>query len=583
MASTESPSTPPGLKPTPPQGAARAAAPPARYEPVIKCIGLTKVFRDFWLRQRVTAVDGIDLDVCRGDVFGLLGPNGSGKSTTIKLMLGLLHPTAGRVAVLGKHPQDVQTKMQIGYLPEESYLYPFLNARETLDYYGTLFHLPRRQRLQRIDMLLDMVGLQGAQHRPVGQYSKGMQRRIGLAQALINDPELLILDEPTNGLDPIGARQIKDLILELSQRRKTILLCSHLLADVEDVCTRVAIMYGGKVRATGTVDELLVRKDITAIQVEGLNEDDLRDLGAMLEARGKHIDHVDKPRRKLESLFLDIVRQAQTQGVSTGGAKAGGQIAQFLKSDPSNASQGDSVIAALTAAGAATVAPRTTSPPPGQPEPKTPTASEAQPQARPTQPEEADVVDRLVKAAQPPAPPPVEPTEQQTPGHTQQPPTADTEDTSVIEQLVSAEPLDTPSSEPTAAEPPPDVAKAPAASPPAPPPQADAPQSPPQAGTPSPFEKILEQQALEPWEGDEDDDADSHEAVKTEAQPPASPRDDASASSDDASPAKPKPVSPPHTVSERSQPDPSQPHEEKPYESFTEAVEDVPPYDPDAP
>ena len=151
----------------------------------IACVGVTKVFRDFWMRPRVRAVEEVDLQVRRGQIFGLLGPNGSGKSTTIKMLLGLLQPSAGRIAVLGKRPTDVETKRLIGYLPEESYLYRFLSGRETLEYYGRLFRLERRTRAERIDMLLDMVGLEVVQDRPVGEYSKGMQRRIGLAQALI--------------------------------------------------------------------------------------------------------------------------------------------------------------------------------------------------------------------------------------------------------------------------------------------------------------------------------------------------------------------------------------------------------------
>jgi len=221
---------------------------PLSQDMVVKCIGLTKIFKDFWLRNRVKAVNEIDLDIHRGEVFGLLGPNGSGKSTTIKLILGLLHPTAGRIAVFGKHPRDVKNKQRIGYLPEESYLYPFLNAYETLEYYARLFHQKRGIRKGRIDTLLEMVGLQHVARRPIGEYSKGMQRKIGLAQALINDPDLLILDEPTSGMDPIATADVKRVITSLAERGKTILLCSHLLADVEDVTDRVAIMYGGKVR-----------------------------------------------------------------------------------------------------------------------------------------------------------------------------------------------------------------------------------------------------------------------------------------------------------------------------------------------
>jgi len=297
---------------------------------VVKCLGLTKVFRDFWLRNRVCAVDHIDLTVERGEVFGLLGPNGSGKSTTVKMLLGLLHPTEGRIAVFGHHPQDVKIKNKIGYLPEESYLYPFLNARETLDYYGKLFHQNRRQRRERIDMLLEMVGLDKVARRPVGEYSKGMQRRIGLAQALINDPQMLILDEPTTGLDPIGTRQIKDLIRQLVDRGKTVVLCSHLLADVEDVTDRVAIMFGGKIRKDGAIDDLLTESNTTSIKASDLNEADLEAIEQALAQRHKHIEGVEHPRQKLESLFLQIVHQAQQEGAATSGAGSGGRIAEFL-------------------------------------------------------------------------------------------------------------------------------------------------------------------------------------------------------------------------------------------------------------
>ncbi len=297
---------------------------------VIRCARLTKVFKDFWLRDRVTAVQGIDLDVRRGEVFGLLGPNGSGKSTTIKMILGLLHPTSGVVSVFGKPARDVSVKHQIGYLPEESYLYRFLNARETLEYYGKLFHQDRRKRQKRIDMLLEMVGLDKVQRRPIGEYSKGMQRRIGLAQALINDPKLLILDEPTTGLDPIGTRQIKDLILKLKEAGKTVLLCSHLLADVEDVTDRAAIMFGGKIRRQGTIDELLARHDQTTLTTHALDQTSTERVVAALENAGITDVHVSQARQKLESLFLDIVHQAQTEGVQTAGAGNTGRVAAFL-------------------------------------------------------------------------------------------------------------------------------------------------------------------------------------------------------------------------------------------------------------
>ncbi len=297
----------------------------------IKCVGLTKTFRDFWLRPRVRAVEGIDLEVRRGQIYGLLGPNGSGKSTTIKMILGLVTPTSGRIAVLGRRPRDVASKQRIGYLPEESYLYRFLSARETLDYYGRLFRLPSRVRRERIDRLLEMVGLDAVGHRPVGEFSKGMQRRVGLAQSLINDPQLLILDEPTSGMDPVGARQIKDVIADLGRRGKTVLLCTHQLSDVEDLCDRVAIMFGGRVRAEGTCDELLVQEDRTTIRSDTLPAEVVAEVRDLLARRGiGHID-VERPRRRLESLFLEIVERARAEGVQTSGAKAGGSVAEFLK------------------------------------------------------------------------------------------------------------------------------------------------------------------------------------------------------------------------------------------------------------
>jgi ABC-2 type transport system ATP-binding protein len=297
----------------------------------IKCVAVKKAFRDFWMRPRVRAVDGVDLEVRRGQVYGLLGPNGSGKSTTIKMILGLLTPSSGRIAVLGKRPRHVQVKRDIGYLPEESYLYRFLSARETLDYYGRLFRLPGSIRRERVGRLLEMVGLEAVEHRPVGEFSKGMQRRVGLAQSLINDPQLLILDEPTSGMDPVGARQIKDVIASLAARGKTILLCTHLLSDVEDLCDRVAIMFGGKVRAEGTCDELLTQQELTNLQTQPLPADVLEEVRALLAKRGLDVLRVEQPRRRLESLFLEIVDAARREGVETSGARNGGGVADFLR------------------------------------------------------------------------------------------------------------------------------------------------------------------------------------------------------------------------------------------------------------
>ena len=317
---------------------------PSGDRAVVSCAGLTKIFRDFWFRNRVRAVDSIDLQVHHGEVLGLLGPNGSGKSTTIKMMLGLLHPTAGRVSIFGKPPDDVATKKRVGYLPEESYLYRFLNARETLAYYASLFHLPRSQRQHRIDELLHWVGLEHVQRRPVGEYSKGMQRKIGLAQALINAPDLLILDEPTSGMDPVATREFKDLILRLKNRGRTVLLCSHLLADVEDICDRVAIMYGGQVQREGTVEELLTQHNMTTIHTEQLDASTINEIEAVLAKKGKHIDRVEQPRERLESLFLDIVHQAKVAGAATSGAVSGGQIAGFLVQGEAPVTESDQLI-----------------------------------------------------------------------------------------------------------------------------------------------------------------------------------------------------------------------------------------------
>jgi ABC-2 type transport system ATP-binding protein len=309
-------------------------APRKQTDPVIAVQALTKTFKDFWLRARARAVDNVSFEVYPGEIFGLLGPNGSGKSTTIKIMLGLLKQTSGRIAVFGKPPSDVAVKKRIGYLPEESYLYPFLNARETLDYYGKLFKLERGVRQRRTDELLDMVGLSAVQYRPVREYSKGMQRRIGIAQALINDPELLILDEPTSGLDPIGTRQVKDLILELGRRGKTILLSSHLLADVEDCVSRMVILYGGKIQEEGTCDQLLESQDRSIFETDTLDEATIAEIDRIVRERtGKSIGRVTRPRQKLEDKFVSIVERAIERRVETAGARHDGKTADFLRAE----------------------------------------------------------------------------------------------------------------------------------------------------------------------------------------------------------------------------------------------------------
>ena len=303
-------------------------------KPVVRAVGLTKVFRDFWGRPKARAVNDIDFEIHEGEVVGLLGPNGSGKSTTVKMILGLLYPTGGQLSVLGRSPRAVETKREIGYLPEESYLYKYLTAEETLDFFGALFNLSREERRRRIDQLLDMVGMAHARRRRVGEFSKGMARRIGLAQAMINDPEFLILDEPTSGLDPLGCREVKDLIMALKRRGKTVVVTSHLLSDIEDICDRVIILYGGKIRATGTLNELLTMKQETRIVTPELPPEAMKKMLELLRANFKDGEFsVDHPHRSLESFFLDVIEQAKAESVETAGAISNGQIAEYLSAD----------------------------------------------------------------------------------------------------------------------------------------------------------------------------------------------------------------------------------------------------------
>jgi ABC-2 type transport system ATP-binding protein len=303
-------------------------------EAVVSVRGLTKTFKDFWGRPKARAVDGVDFEVYQGEVFGLLGPNGSGKSTTVKMLLGLLNPTRGQVQVFNHSPRHVPTKARIGYLPEESYLYRFLDSRETLEFFGDLFDLPPRERERRTEQLLEMVGLGNVRSRAVGEFSKGMQRRIGLAQALINDPDLIILDEPTSGLDPIGCREVKDLIIALARRGKTVILSSHLLSDVEDVCDRVVIYYGGKIQAMGTLKELLVERDAIRITAPPLSRETMQKVLDLIRADvAADRVRVDNPTQNLESYFLDVVRKARERAAATSGATSANVIAEYLRAD----------------------------------------------------------------------------------------------------------------------------------------------------------------------------------------------------------------------------------------------------------
>lgn len=284
-----------------------ASAPGA--DSVLWCSGLTKDFTDIWGRPTVRSVENLNLNVKRGEIFGLLGPNGAGKTTTIKLILGLIFPTAGEVRVLGADPRDVDSKQKIGYLPEESYLHRFLNAEETLDFYGRLFDLPKEVRRERAAKLIERVGLSHARKRPLKEYSKGMVRRVGLAQCLINDPELILLDEPTSGMDPILSREIKDLILDLKAQGKTVLLSSHLLGDVEDLCDRIAMLYRGRLQLEGKVSELLEVGDVTEVEVKNLSDAGMAAVKAEAEKHGGQIIDSHRRRERLETLFINIVER----------------------------------------------------------------------------------------------------------------------------------------------------------------------------------------------------------------------------------------------------------------------------------
>jgi len=278
---------------------------------VIQIRNLTKIYRDFWGRKKVRALNSLSLNVHKGEVFGLLGPNGSGKTTTLKLLLGLLFPTEGEITILGEPAAAVKKNERIGYLPEESYLYRFLNAEETLDFYGRLFDMPPAVRKERAEELIELVGLDHARHRQLKEYSKGMTRRIGLAQALINDPDLLLLDEPTSGLDPLGTRDMKDMILKLRDEGKTVVMCSHLLADVQDVCDRIAILYAGELKVMGRVEELLKEQGETQILTSKLGDDVIKEVEAVLDKHNAKLVKVDHPTNNLEDLFLKTVHESR--------------------------------------------------------------------------------------------------------------------------------------------------------------------------------------------------------------------------------------------------------------------------------
>jgi len=308
----------------------------ANDEIVLSIEGLTKVYRSLFTPIGIKAVDNLNLSVYRGETYSIVGPNGSGKTTTLKIILGLIYPTAGTATIFGKGIADLSVRERIGFLPEDAYLYDVFNGEELIDFYAGLFGFSKRRRRELTDELLSLVGMQANRKVPFRECSKGMRQRLALAQALVNDPEMLILDEPTSGLDPAGRHQMTELILELKRRGKTILLCSHFLAEVEEVCDRVGIMYRGRLVSEGSLKELAGEPDEIVITTEGLdsgkaveiaalaavrNVDDgvvrlgkesAGDLWSTLEAinrAGGRVVEVLRPRPTLQDVFVRAIRQ----------------------------------------------------------------------------------------------------------------------------------------------------------------------------------------------------------------------------------------------------------------------------------
>jgi ABC-2 type transport system ATP-binding protein len=305
-------------------------------EVVLSIEGLTKVYRSLFTPVGVKAVDGLNLSVRRGETYSIVGPNGSGKTTTLKIVLGLIFPTSGGATIFGKSITDLSVRERIGFLPEDAYLYEVFNGEELLDFYASLFGFPRKRRKELIDELLTLVGMQANRKVPFRECSKGMRQRLALAQALVNDPELLILDEPTSGLDPAGRHQMTRLILELKRRGKTILLCSHFLAEVEEVCDRVGIMYRGKLVAEGSLRDLAGEPTEIVITTTGLDRakapqiashaavlgvdggvvrmghergDELWSVLESIHGAGAHVVEVTRPRPTLQDVFVRAIHE----------------------------------------------------------------------------------------------------------------------------------------------------------------------------------------------------------------------------------------------------------------------------------
>ncbi|MGA3172740.1 MAG: ABC transporter ATP-binding protein [Chthoniobacteraceae bacterium] len=267
---------------------------------------LTKVFPIPFRRERIVAVRNLSLEVEPGQVYGLLGPNGSGKSTTMKIVLGLVSPSAGSTHIFGRDSRDVESREEVGFLPENPYFYKFLTGEETLHFYGKICGLHGAKLRERASELLNLVGLEGARDRRLGGYSKGMLQRVGLAQALIQQPRLLVLDEPTAGVDPAGSREIRDLILDFKKRGITVLLCSHLLSQVQEICDRVGILHKGVLVREGRLDELISIENQTEIILENASPEVLAQIRTLLDQSGARVLAERKPQTTLERFFLEV-------------------------------------------------------------------------------------------------------------------------------------------------------------------------------------------------------------------------------------------------------------------------------------
>jgi ABC-2 type transport system ATP-binding protein len=281
-------------------------------EIVLQIEGLSKVYRSLFAPAGTKAVDSLTLGVRRGETYSIVGPNGSGKTTTLKIVLGLIFPTSGKVNIFGSDVADLAVRERVGFLPEDAYLYDVFTGEELLDFYAGLFGYSRRRRKELVDELLSLVGMQANRRVPFQECSKGMRQRLALAQALVNDPELLILDEPTSGLDPAGRHQMTELIYELKRRGKTILLCSHFLAEVEEVCDRVGIMYRGRLVAEGTLTELAGDPTEIVITASGMSPEGASRVAAHSAVLGVEGDVVRMGHESSDRLWsvLDAVREA---------------------------------------------------------------------------------------------------------------------------------------------------------------------------------------------------------------------------------------------------------------------------------